>query len=74
MKSVCRTCEKVFEDAKVTFAEGSGVTSDGKGFSLIPPHDAVPGKAFTEIINEQSGKVTRIICHGSLRPPTISVH
>ncbi len=74
MKAVCRVCERVFELCPVAAEEGSGIAPGGMGFSLLPEHDAVPGKGTSEVRDGETGKVLKVICDGSLRPPQVAVH
>lgn len=74
-KAVCHVCEQTFELCPVVFDEDSNVSQgEGGGFSLLPEHDSVPGKAVSHIRSSKTGEILKTICAGSFRPPKIAVH
>ena len=72
MKAVCHVCERVFELAKVTIENDSGIEGSG-GFLLLPRHPPLPGKKKTNIVSAQTGEIIGEMCDGSLRPPKIKL-
>jgi hypothetical protein len=76
MKAICPTCEQAFELANVTASEELGLT-DGEDtvlFHLLPEHPPREGKATGSVVSEQTGELIRLVCWGSLRPVTITIH